>query len=424
MITGEYDLRTIPEKYHRYNQLHPCLTRLNDESFLIRFDDGTRPSVIADKQVQLFVIHNMRLHDASLDLEFNPYGYRAFVVFFNACDGSGYNFAYYSKTERRIKFPTAQLCPASLLELQVTDRDIEPGEKAGASNRAQHPYHGVPVVDSIANLAALSKKRRAQDTEFLQGVRDAEAAELPKKRHTDLDNDEIVEKAARVAAPADSPVVHLPVSTVTTGATVGSRSKINHSVTVNCRYQDINADRTFFPEINLSWHQVGILAYPRRPVPAVRACLKDGTATRNKYRLRDAPHSPTTHISCKSILQCPRLAHSPKAHGVGAEVEASSSGRSANNRAGKYTFLSPCAILNCASNWRPNLALYPRRTPRVRALARHRRACHRGRARAEWRLEGQVPIAGGRIREHRAHGNRRAERDICFIIASLWESSS
>ncbi|KAF8126237.1 hypothetical protein K438DRAFT_2001507 [Mycena galopus ATCC 62051] len=29
-------------------------------------------------------------------------------------------------------------------------------------------------------------------------------------------------------------------------AVQGSRSKINHSVTVNCRYQDINADRTFF----------------------------------------------------------------------------------------------------------------------------------------------------------------------------------
>ncbi|KAJ7861518.1 hypothetical protein B0H14DRAFT_2741827 [Mycena olivaceomarginata] len=135
-------------------------------------------------------------------------------------------------------------------------------------------------------------------------------------------------------------------------------------------------------------------------------------------------------------------------------VEASSSGRSANNRAGEYTSIAlrnPKPRLQSAAE---SCALCPIRVvahrvfelrggrPRLSGLQDTTHPSSLGppvplstssvsvstfimsfwtRARAERSLGGQVPVAGGRPRGHRAHGDRRAERDVCFIIASLWE---
>ncbi|KAF8179391.1 hypothetical protein K438DRAFT_2177460 [Mycena galopus ATCC 62051] len=80
-------------------------------------------------------------------------------------------------------------------------------------SRAQHPYLGVPVIDSPTNLAALAKKRRTQDALFRQGVRNAEAAGLLNKPVA-LEAGEVVGMAAPVAVPAAPAAAQLPASAV------------------------------------------------------------------------------------------------------------------------------------------------------------------------------------------------------------------
>ncbi|KAJ7921194.1 hypothetical protein B0H13DRAFT_2318762 [Mycena leptocephala] len=90
MLTGEYNLNHLHRDFHVYNGVHPGLKRLNVASFVvlppIGAPVGTLAGVIAAEQIQLFAVHNMRLNDPDLDVDFNPAGYRALADFMNKYD--------------------------------------------------------------------------------------------------------------------------------------------------------------------------------------------------------------------------------------------------------------------------------------------------------------------------------------------------
>ncbi|KAJ7233392.1 hypothetical protein B0H12DRAFT_1076622 [Mycena haematopus] len=97
-------------QFHNYNSVHPVLKRLNIASFLVAPPVGAPvdalSGVIAAEQVQLYAVHNMRLNDPELDVDYNPAGYRAFANFLNQYDKpSGFYWSYWSDVERRIKDP-------------------------------------------------------------------------------------------------------------------------------------------------------------------------------------------------------------------------------------------------------------------------------------------------------------------------------
>ncbi|KAF7333148.1 polyprotein [Mycena venus] len=211
-ITGDWNLNEIDRTYHKYNARHPCLLRLNDSSFLVRFPGDWPPGVLTALEVQLYANHNMRLYDASLNVTHNPWGYRDFAMLMNRHDDSGFGWAFYSHLERRIKYPPAELEPATIHEFMVHDSDIESREFVARGNvqvpaewyeetikaaqrrevararsireskRNRSNLAGLSNINSAENKAALAKKRALEEEEFQNDMRE-QAAQRKRTRN-------------------------------------------------------------------------------------------------------------------------------------------------------------------------------------------------------------------------------------------------
>jgi hypothetical protein len=261
MLTGEYNLNRIDRSYHRFNDLHRVFIRLTPDLFLGRFGDLPEMTIAA-QQVQLFAMHNMRLHDAALNLDYNPMFYREFIDLMNRYDASGYTWAYYSESEGRIKYPYPELEPATVSALQVCDSDIERRETVRAGNvqvsaewynhtievnqrrevarernirksqEAKLNFAGLPNIDSPANRAALVRKRKADEAEFQE-----HRAERRKKQSVGPEEGEALEEAGNAVqgtAPAESTIASLSTSLPNVAAAVApvDSTSLTHPITV------------------------------------------------------------------------------------------------------------------------------------------------------------------------------------------------
>jgi hypothetical protein len=137
----------------------------------------------------------MRLFDASLDICYNPWGYRDFAMLMNRYDDSGFGWAFYSDIERRVKYPD-NLEPATIAEFLVHDNDIDGREvvrrgnvqvsaawyqhtieadqrrlvnrekNIRSSQAAKRNSVGIPDISSPAKKAALARKIAEKEDEF------------------------------------------------------------------------------------------------------------------------------------------------------------------------------------------------------------------------------------------------------------------
>ncbi|KAF8160320.1 hypothetical protein K438DRAFT_1985747 [Mycena galopus ATCC 62051] len=239
MLTGEYTLNNIHRDFHIYNGAHPGLKRLNVASFAvippIGAPAGTLSGVIAAEQLQLFAVHNMRLNDPDLDVDFNPAGYRALADFMNRYDRpiSGFFWSYWSEIEHRIKDPITDanrslVACANVTEFLVREADVHPrpmlrdgfvevpkawydhiveGEQRRLvakqrnireSQKARENSAGLrnANIESAASRARVAQKR-ARDEEAFQ--------EASKRRHQEAEEGEVRE----TPAPEQAPVVTL-----------------------------------------------------------------------------------------------------------------------------------------------------------------------------------------------------------------------
>ncbi|KAF8139135.1 hypothetical protein K438DRAFT_1786034 [Mycena galopus ATCC 62051] len=257
MLTGEYTLNNIHRDFHIYNGAHPGLKRLNVASFAvippIGAPAGTLSGVIAAEQLQLFAVHNMRLNDPDLDVDFNPAGYRALADFMNRYDRpiSGFFWSYWSEIEHRIKDPITDanrplVACANVTEFLVREADVHPrpmlrdgfvevpkawydhiveGEQRRLvakqrnireSQKARENSAGLrnANIESAASRARVAQKR-ARDEEAFQ--------EASKRRHQEAEEGEVREtpapEQAPVVTPVESPVVPLSNSTSTPNST-------------------------------------------------------------------------------------------------------------------------------------------------------------------------------------------------------------
>jgi hypothetical protein len=244
-LNGDYNLDEIDRDYHGYNRAHPCLIRLNDASFLVRFPGSWHPGVIAAKQVQIYAAHNMRLFDASLDVRATPWGYRDFAMLMNQHDNSGFGWAFYSPLERRVKYPE-NLEPATVAEFMVHDDDIDGREVVRRGNvqvsaawyqhaieaeqrrvvareknirnnqAAKRNLYGIPDIASPAKKAALARKIAEQEDEYQAAMARQRALNTRPK--------------GGALAPAPAPVAPAPIAGPS--ATVGTNSTSNESTLV------------------------------------------------------------------------------------------------------------------------------------------------------------------------------------------------
>ncbi|KAJ7802309.1 hypothetical protein B0H14DRAFT_3488538 [Mycena olivaceomarginata] len=184
-LTSEFNLDQIDRVYHRYNRLLPCLIRLNDTSFLVRFP-GTWHEGVLPAAVRI------------------TWRYRDFASLMNRYDDSGFGWAFYSHLKHRVKYPD-DLEPATLAEFLVRDTDIDVHERVREGNVQVSAkwYHntmeanqrrevarernihdscalkrnnaGVSKIDSPANKVALARKWVADEEEFQEAMRRQEA---------------------------------------------------------------------------------------------------------------------------------------------------------------------------------------------------------------------------------------------------------
>jgi hypothetical protein len=250
MLTGEYNLNQIHRDFHAYNGVHPGLKRLNVASFVvlppIGAPVGTLAGVIAAEQIQLFAVHNMRLNDPDLDVDFNPAGYRALADFMNKYDRpiSGFFWSYWSEIEHRVKDPITDAGRplvefANVTEFMVRDADIRPrpmlrdgfvevsklwydhiieGEQRRVVAKQRNIRESQKTRENSAGLrieTAASRARvaqkRARDEEVFQ--------EASKRRHQEAEEGEVREtpapQPAPVVVPVGSHVVQAPLSSST-----------------------------------------------------------------------------------------------------------------------------------------------------------------------------------------------------------------
>ncbi|KAJ7211078.1 hypothetical protein B0H12DRAFT_1079625 [Mycena haematopus] len=261
MLTGEYNLNLIPREFHSYNLVHPSLKRLNIASFVVIPPVGAPvdalSGVIAAEQVQLYAVHNMRLNDPELDIDYNPAGYRAFANFLNQYDkSSGFYWSYWSDVEHRIKDPARVAANplvafGNVTEFLVRESDIHPRpmlrdghiEVAKAwydhiieseqrrlvsrqrnireSQKARENSAGLRStnLDSAASRARVAQKRALAEEAF---------QEAHKRRHLlDAEEGELDEDHA----PAEAPVAPLAVSPIIHPSASTDNSSINEATT-------------------------------------------------------------------------------------------------------------------------------------------------------------------------------------------------
>ncbi|KAJ7265522.1 hypothetical protein C8J57DRAFT_1511290 [Mycena rebaudengoi] len=80
-------LNQIDVQYVDFNARHQVLRRQDRETFVFIDPTTHLETVITAKQIQLFINHNYRMNDPSLDVTQNPIGYTKFADDMNDCDG-------------------------------------------------------------------------------------------------------------------------------------------------------------------------------------------------------------------------------------------------------------------------------------------------------------------------------------------------
>ncbi|KAJ7927162.1 hypothetical protein B0H13DRAFT_2557674 [Mycena leptocephala] len=164
-LTGDYNTDRIDRKYHRYNELHPDLWRLDDATFLTRFE-GRTPGLIAAQMVQLYIGHNIRLHDATRRVTDVPFGYTTFATSMANQAGSAYSWAYYSTSEECVKYLTPGARPPSFDNFLVMDSDIEPRDfiRPGHVQVAVEWYEEVLAIEQRRRVARLKRIAESRDS--------------------------------------------------------------------------------------------------------------------------------------------------------------------------------------------------------------------------------------------------------------------